>query len=110
MHIFFYKTASGRSPVEKFIEGLPKPDQAKFADVNDGIAEHGLQYEPVEFKHLRGKLWEIKFKAKGGGYQIAYAILDKDTMVWLHAFRKDSQKTPEDDLNLAEMRMKEVLS
>ena len=31
------------------------------------------------------------------------------TMVWLHAFKKKTQKTPAGDLELAEKRMKEVL-
>lgn len=109
MKINFYLTSSGRSPVEKYIEGLPKEDQAKFVDVIKGIREYGLEFEPVVFKHLKGKLWEIKFRAKGAGYRVVYVIVEKDLMLWLHAIKKDSQKTPPEDLDLAERRMKEVL-
>ncbi len=42
MKINFYETASGRSPIEDFIEDLPKADQARFADVFDGIEKYGL--------------------------------------------------------------------
>jgi len=31
-------------------------------------------------------------------------------MIWLHAFKKTTQKTPKNDLRLAIKRMKEVLS
>jgi len=58
---------------------------------------------------LRGKLWEIKFKSKGGGYRVIYVMVEQDSMLWLHAFKKDSQKTPPEELELAERRMKEVL-
>ena len=109
MIVQFYETASGRSPVEDFIESLQKQDQARFAEVIDGIEKHGLDYPRVQLKPLRGKLWEIKFSAQSGGYRIAYVMVTGDEMVWLHAFKKTTQKTPLKELDLAEKRMKEVL-
>ncbi len=109
MQIAFYQSSAGRSPVEDFIRGLPKADQARFADVFKGIREYGLECPRVTFKPLRGKLWEIKFQAKGGGYRIAYVLIRKDQMLWLHVFKKTSQKTPTGDLAIAEKRLMEVL-
>jgi phage-related protein len=109
MQIRFYTTSSGRSPIEKFILGLTKEDQAKFNDVFEGIVAYGLEFAAVEFKHLQGKLWEIKFKAKGGGYRVIYVVVQQEVMVWLHVFKKDSPKTPPEELDLAERRLKEVL-
>ncbi len=109
MLIHFYETTSGRSPVEDFIEALQKPDQARFAEVIVGIEKHGFGYSRVQFKPLRGKLWEVKFSAQGGGYRVAYVMVSGEEMVWLHAFKKSSQKTPQKELDLAEKRMKEVL-
>jgi phage-related protein len=64
----------------------------------------------VQFRQLRGKLWEIKFNAPSGGYRIAYVVIaGEDTMLWSHAFRKKTQKTPAGDLEIAEKRMIEVL-
>jgi len=109
MNVAFYETASGRSPVEDFISGLSKVDQARFADVFEGIENYGLGCPRVQFKQLRGKLWEVKFNAPSGGYRIAYVVVELNTMVWLHAFKKKTQKTPIGDLEIAEKRMKEVL-
>lgn len=109
MRVNFYELSSGRSPVEDFIEDLSKSDQARFAEVIVGLTEFGLAYGRVQFKPLRGKLWEIKFSAAGGGYRMAYVLVRSDEMVILHAFRKSTQKTPLRDLELAEKRMKEVL-
>lgn len=108
MHVSFYVSASGRSPVEEFILSLPKIDQARFADVYKGIREFGLLCPRVTFKPLRGKLWEVKFSAEGGGYRIGYVMIGGDRMVWLHAFKKKTNKTPTRDLELAERRMKEI--
>lgn len=49
-------------------------------------------------------------KSESGGYRIAYVLVERSSMVWLHAFKKRSQKTKQDDLELAMKRMKEVLS
>ena len=109
MKVKFYESISGRSPVEEFIASLSTEDQVRFFDVVVGIELEGLEYRRVVFRHLRAKLWEIKFQAPSGGYRIMYVVLQGDLMIWLHAFKKKSQKTPLDDLRLAERRMKEVL-
>lgn len=109
MRVSFYVSALGRSPVEEFIRSLSKSDQARFADIYNGVKEFGLNCPRVTFKQLRGKLWEIKFSAKGGGYRICYVLIDVETMIWLHSFKKTTRKTPSSHLELAERRMKEVL-
>ena len=110
MKVNFYELPSGRSPVEDFITDLPKADQARFAEVIVGLEEFGLAYGRVQFKPLRGKLWEVKFSSPGGGFRMAYVLVTGIDMVVLHAFRKSTQKTPLKDLDLAERRMKEVLN
>ena len=109
MRVDLYETPSGQSPVEKYIESLPKADQARFAEVLLGLEEQGLAYSRAQFRQLRGKLWEVKFSAPSGGHRMAYVLLAADYIVILHAFRKSTQKTPLHDLDLAEKRMKEVL-
>lgn len=109
MRVLFYTSPGGRSPVEEFIESLPKADQARFADVYQGIQEFGLDCPRIKLRQLHGKLWEVKFSAKGGGYRIGYVMITRDSMVWLHAFKKTTQRTPVADLSLAESRMKEIL-
>ena len=109
MLINFYHTSSGRSPIEEFIEALSKADKARFAEVLVGLGQFGMSYSRVTFKPLRGKLWEIKFSAPGGGYRVVYVLVARDEMVILHAFKKTTPKTPLRDLDLAEKRMKEVL-
>jgi len=109
MKVFLYKTASGRSPITDYIDKLPEPDQARFLDVLTEIESCGLNAVRVIFKPLEGKLWEIKFRSVGGGFRVLYVLMSKDTMVWLHAFHKKTQKTPAKDLKIALTRMKEIL-
>lgn len=109
MLVNFYTKPSGRSPIEEFITSRSKADQARFAEVIVGLEEFGLSYSRVQFKPLRGKLWEIKFKAQDGSYRMLYVLVKINEMVILHTFRKTSQKTPLHELEIAEKRMKEVL-
>ncbi len=43
-----------------------------------------------------------EFNAKSSGYRIAYVLVQSDTMIWLHAFKKQTQKIPASDLEIAE--------
>ncbi|OYZ11956.1 MAG: hypothetical protein B7Y39_19075 [Bdellovibrio sp. 28-41-41] len=109
MRIYFYETPGGNSPIKKFIDDLPKADQARFLEVIDEIELNGLSASRIIFKPLEGKLWEIKFNSPTSGYRALYVMIEKDLMVWLHAFNKKTQKTPKQDLDLARKRLKEVL-
>ena len=109
MRISFYQTASGRSPIEDFIISLSKSDQARFAEVYRGILKYGFECPRVIFKVIDRKLWEIKFKAEGGSYRILYLTKDRQHIIWLHAFKKKSQKISKLDLSIAKKRMKDVL-
>lgn len=109
MRLYFYETQAGNSPVKRFIDGLPKEDQARFLEVIDEIEANGLNATRVIFKPIEGKLWEIKFRSIHSGYRVFYILLERDLMVWLHAFSKKTQKTPQKELDTATKRMKEVL-
>ena len=108
MKIDFYLTSSGRNVIDEFVRGLTPQDQGRFVDVYRGIQAQGLQCPTVQFRQLQGKLWEIKYSAPGGKYRIAYVLMEDDRMVWLHMFKKKTQKTPQNDLDLAIRRMEEV--
>ncbi len=110
MKVIFYKNPSGRSPVQDFIEGLPKSEYADFYEVRRGVEKWGLAFSEVEFRQLQGKLWKIKFRTKGGRYRIAYMLVEAEVMVWLHIFKKTRQKTHSNDLKTAIKRMKEVIN
>ncbi len=109
LKILFYQTETGNKPVEEFILGLSRDDQALFRTHRDGIERDGFKYPYVVFKHLEGKLWEIKFKGLDGNYRIAYVVVSGARMFWIHAFKKKTQKTPQNDLDTAFRRMKEIL-
>ena len=82
----------------------------RFLEVLTEVESCGLDAARMIFKPIEGKIWEIKFRSVSGGFRVLYVLLTKETMVWLHAFQKKTQKTPAKDLKLAFSRMKEVLT
>jgi phage-related protein len=53
-----------------------------------------------------GKLWEVKI----GSHRVFYVIMEKEEMVLLHAYKKQGQKLPVKERDIAIRRMKELLS
>lgn len=61
-------------------------------------------------KHLDGKLWEMRIKGRDGIARTIYVALEGKRIVILNAFRKKTQKTPQQTIRLARKRLKELLS
>lgn len=111
MRVYFYQTVNGRSPVVSELDGLPKQASAHAFELLEGIEKSGLSAPRIVFRQIEGKLWELKMNLPGtGGYRIFYCMLDKDTMLLLHAYAKKSQKAPQKELDLARNRMTDAMN
>jgi phage-related protein len=51
---------------------------------------------------------EIRIRDASGAYRVVYLATFVDAIYVLHAFAKKTQRTPTRDLNLAELRLKEL--
>lgn len=92
----------------EYIQRQAKVDRARLVEALEMVEQHGFQAPRIDFRQLRGKLWEIKIKARLS-HRIFYVAVDGDEIVLLHAYEKKSQKAPPNEIELAERRMKEVL-
>ncbi len=104
MIIKVYRTASGRSPVEDYLLRLPKPDRAEVIETFKAIEKYGLS-APISMRQIRGKLWEIRISQT----RIFYLVVETGTMVLLHAYKKQGQKTPDREIETALRRMAEFI-
>ncbi|CCD29942.1 Putative hypothetical protein [Candidatus Glomeribacter gigasporarum BEG34] len=87
---------------------MPVQDRAKVFACLKSIEDMGLDSPRVQLRQIKGKLWEIKVRATVG-YRIFYVLLQKEVLVLLHAYQKQSQKAPAKELAIAEKRMLEVI-
>lgn len=105
MKVTFYTTASGRAPVLDYLNDLTKPEKAWILEAFQRIESEGLQAVQVNFRQIEGKLWEIKISA----HRVFYVVIEKQRIILLHAYKKQSQKLPLKERSIALKRMREVL-
>jgi phage-related protein len=103
--IVFYKDARGHSPIKEYLNDLPVAERAAVAEVFQLLQEFGTLLGMPHAKHIRGKLWELRPEANRFFY---FAYIGRRFVV-LHAYRKQSRKTPRRELAIAEHRLREVL-
>jgi len=108
--VTFASSSAGKSYFERFIEDLSKPDRAIVLAVFQDVSDHGLNAKGCDFRQIEGKLWEIKVRAPTGGYRFFYILLSQDHVHVLHSYKKQGQKTPKKELELARKRLKEILN
>ncbi len=108
MKVVPYFGSNGRSPVAEYIKSLPHTDRTAFYDAIKAFEKYGLEQQEYKCRQIRGKLWEIKIAARDGSYRTLYVLLNQETMIWLHAFKKESQKAPLRELRKAEGRAQSV--
>jgi len=108
MKVTFYQKQSGKNPVAEFLNDLPSDEIARIAGGLKNIEELGFDSPRVQFRQIKGSLWEIKIKTSRSGYRFFYVCIQKEIIVLLHAYKKQSQKAPKQEIELAEKRMMEV--
>lgn len=106
MRVTFYTTASGRSPVLNYIEDLAKSERARVLEALDQIENLGFDAVRIQFRQIEGKLWEIKVSQ----HRVFYVLIKSEEMVLLHAYKKQGQKLPTKEKEIARKRIKEILS
>ncbi len=102
MRLIYYRTSRGDEPVRDYIRELPDHEQTTADSLFSELAQKG--YLPPPFaRKLKGveKLWELR----PGRHRVIYFYYRGNTAVLLHAFKKQSQKTPEKDIEVALSRM-----
>ena len=108
--ILFYRTGSGASPVEMFLDSLQSKQAQKVAWVLQLIED--LDVIPVQyFKKLVNTdgIWEVRIQVGSNIFRIL-GFLDGDQLIVLnHAFQKKTQKTPKKEIKLAETRKRNYL-
>jgi phage-related protein len=109
--IRFYRTASGRSPVEEFLDTLSGKQTQKLVWVLRLVEE--LERVPEQYlKKLTGTedLWEIRAQHAGDSFRLLGFFDGPKLVVLVSAFAKKSQRTPKQELARAAERRRDYLS
>ena len=102
MQLIFFRTARGDEPARDYIDSLSPSEQETIEALLIELGRKG--YLPFPFaRKLKGveKLWELR----PGRHRVIYFYYQGNKAVLLHAFKKQSQKTPEKEIEVARQRM-----
>lgn len=105
MKIMFFATASGNLPVKRYLDNLDKRTFATIIVALNSLQSQGMSGANVNVRKLRVGLWELKV----GPQRILFTLTDPGSLVLLHAFPKQSQRTPSVELKTALSRLSHLL-
>ena len=105
-----YETLSGDKPIEQFIRSLDEKTQLKIAITLDFLEEFGLAGAYPHIKKLTGtSLWELRILGNDS-IRIFYVTITGRIFLLLNGFKKQTQKTPAKETNIAQKRFNEYQS
>jgi phage-related protein len=109
--IKFYKTRSGKIPVKEFLDSLPSKHAQKVTWVLELVEK--LDQVPVQyFKKLKSTndIWEVRARIGSNSFRLLGFIDDDEFVILTNGFSKKSQKTPKQEIEVAEQRKADYLS
>ncbi|MEF9438119.1 MAG: type II toxin-antitoxin system RelE/ParE family toxin [Candidatus Mariimomonas ferrooxydans] len=96
--------------MERYIDSIDNEEErAELLSVLNGIQEKGTDAVGVEFKHIGGKIWELKIRTHGNQHRIFYVVLKGNKMLLLHAYLKKTPKAPLKEIQIARQRLKQLI-
>lgn len=106
--VLYYVTRRGESPIDAFLNRLPRKARAKCISYIDMLEEFGQGLPRSFIAKVRGDLWELRPEWSGTEYRFFYFTLIRGKFVILHAVTKKTQRLKKKDIQLAESRMREI--
>lgn len=103
----FYRTGSGNEPVREWLKALSKVDRRA---IGEDIAYVQFKW-PIgkpRVDHLRGPIWEIRTSLGNRIARTLFAV-NGGAMILLHGFIKKTQQAPNEEIAIAEKRLKDYI-
>jgi len=100
--IIEYETIRGERPVAEFIKKQQPQAIAKIIHLIDLLEMHGNLLGMPHSKKLQINLYELRIRGKEE-IRIIYGFIKK-TIYLIHGFKKQKQKTPKKEINIAKQR------
>lgn len=105
----FYKRSNNRSPISDFIESSEKSLQFKIVHQIKALQEYGLTLSNPGLRKLAGTpLWEARILGRSNTRIICAGVGSKEIVI-LNIFKKKTNKTPRNEIELSIKRQKEEM-
>jgi phage-related protein len=94
--------------VQEAIMNLPDTLQARYIGLTQRMIEYGPHLGLPHTEAFGSGLFELRLKGAEGIARVFFCTMVKQEIVMLHSFIKKTQKTPQKELDIARLRMKEL--
>jgi phage-related protein len=105
LRVKFYKTPNGNEPVREWLKSQTK-DVKKIVGEDIRAAQKVWPQGMPLVKHVESKIWEVRSTIPRGIVRVLFTVRN-ECIVLLHSFIKKTQKTPQQELEIARKRLKE---
>ncbi len=102
----FYRLGSGDEPARDWLKTLSGAAKRVLGE-DIATVQYGCPVGMPLVRKMEPNLWELRSRLQEGIARTFFTVHD-DELVLLHGFVKKSRKTPENELQVARKRMKEV--
>jgi phage-related protein len=106
--VTFYRTAAGAEPVRDWLRSLSAEDRRTIG-TDLATVQVGWPVGMPLCRSLGGGLWEVRSKLAGNRIARLLFFIADDRIGVVNGFIKKTQKTPPDEMSLAQKRMKEMI-
>ena len=106
LSIAFFRTASGNEPVREWLRSLPREERCIIGEDLKTV-QFGWPLGMPLVRKLDKGLWEVRSRLPDRIARVLFTA-SEGRMLLLHGFIKKSQKTPQDDLELARTRLRQL--
>ena len=106
LEVRFFKTEAGTETTIEWLRSLPKWDK-KLIGEDIKTVQYGWPIGMPVVKKLCKGIWEIRTNLEDRISRVLFTLLG-DKIILLHGFIKKTGKTPEDVLDLAIKRMRQL--
>ena len=107
--VAFYRTSTGAEPVREWLRSLPEDDRRTIG-IDLATVQVGWPVGMPLCRPLGGGLWEVRSSLPSHRISRVLFFVHKGRIGIVHGFIKKTPKTPQDELELAHKRMKEMTS
>lgn len=102
--VSFYENSKGESPVECFINDLPKKEQTRIGAYISELKKQGYNLRRPMADYIGEGIYELRPRDN----RIFYFFFLRENIMILHAIKKKTDKIPINDLELCIKRKKEM--
>lgn len=104
--IKFYESGRGEKIVESYLSSLENSTRGKLARLMDLLEKYGPSLGMPHTKMITSGLYELRVRGKN---EIRFFYTFRGKFVYfLHAFKKQTQKTPDKEIETANQRLTSV--